>query len=143
MFKKSDKKDGTISITCDGECKNNNFTFHINEGKSIEHWKRHYKTYSFEMWSLEQLLDVDNREICSCKEEIRLEDKHTAIIQQCRVWECLVISNLFKNGSNQFIQSLTTLNQIYKVPYIEEIIDKGFIVSIYLQGSKVLFRGGN
>ena len=125
-----------ISFTCDGDCKNDNVTIQIN-AYSNNAWQRYYEsiTNSFTLnnYFINDLLDerVSNEisKNCGCKEEIQYKSK----VAKCRVWECF-----FKDDN--FLEHNHLVDNVFTFPYLT---DRYFTVSVYLQGAKSIFRGGN
>ena len=132
-----------ISFTCDGDCKNDNITIQINGGKTLEHWQRSYVnsdiSFSFPLNSYfindleDERYSNEVSKNCGCKEEIQYIPKDGIISTKCRVWECF-----FKDDN--FLEHNHLVDNVFTFPYLT---DRYFTVSVYLQGAKSIFRGGN
>ena len=154
VFRDYSEEEGVISFTCDGDCTNDNITFHINsEEYGNERW-------GFELdWNDPPILEIFtardyiqlNRNLCDCKESIIIKEDYSYSTAddyeyKCRVWECFFKNNSL--GQPWLLQERPTFSfedKLLKVgQYMPNLgrIQRGYPVSIYLQGSKTVFRGG-
>ena len=131
-----------ISFTCDGDCKNDNVTIQIDDGRTIELWDRSYD-YSYSRFALvshfthlyyDASIRISNN--CGCKEEINYPGEPETTIPKCRVRECFFKDNDFKEDNDL---NVPLSNNIFT---FRSLTDDRFTTSVYLQGATSIFRGG-
>ena len=137
MAKHFKNNEEPISFTCDGDCKNDNVTIQIHGGESLGHWESSYN-FSTDSFILNRF-SVDEVISCGCKEEIQYKSKNGIFSTKCRVWECFFKDNNFI-ADNGAPEDISLSNDIFTFPYLR---DSSFFVSVYLQGSKTIFKGGD
>ena len=153
-FRKYDREDGLISFTCDGDCTNDNITIHMNaEQNSGEDWAHEMVSMhgspprSLEIRTARDRVHLDN-DLCDCKESMTVKNRYSNYDDWenvCRVWECFFKNNSL--GQPWLLQERPTYSFSDKLLQVGENdklarIQRGYPVSVYLQGSKTVFRGG-
>ena len=155
VFRDFLEEDSVISFTCDGDCTNDNITFHINaEEYSNERWVAELDWYNppiLEILTARDNIEI-NRDLCDCKESITIKEDYSYSAaddyeSKCRVWECFFKNNSL--GQPWLLQERPTYSFSDKLLQVGHRVANlarprpGYPVSVYLQGSKTVFRGGN
>ena len=136
-----------ISFSCDGDCEQDNITIHV---KAVPHnadrWADDF--YLPRYLGISTARDRLNlkRDLCECKESIKPKgsDPWDDWETKCRVWECFFKNNsLGESWVTEARPNFSFADQLLRLDdSFESLIQSGFPVSVYLQGSKTVFRGG-
>ena len=135
-FQRNGFEEGPVSFACDGDCDNVNVTLHIKYARSINDWAG----FSRDGFQLTSHAREPIYSRCGCKEFVYISYYKTYYNlpeyverRKCRVYECSL-----RSGD---ISPSVSMPAMF-IKDAEENIEQGYTVSLFLQGSNTVFRGG-